>query len=101
MSPVKVGCNVEVLRDIFRYPSNTTNRQLATNVQPITEEEFIHDHHNYWHKLYATKGDIGVVEEIFNEKQHSYDKYKTIYAKVRMSDGSLKTFRITSLKRIN
>jgi hypothetical protein len=49
---------------------------------------------------YAAAGDEGVVEEVFRGRSQSpQDTRKTVpwYAKVRMSDGSLKTFRLTSI----
>lgn len=49
---------------------------------------------------YAAAGDEGVVEEVFRGRSQSpQDTHKTVpwHAKVRMSDGSLKTFRLTSI----
>lgn len=50
---------------------------------------------------YAAAGDEGVVEEVFRgASQSPQDTRKTIpwHAKVRMTDGVLKTFRLTSLE---
>jgi len=50
---------------------------------------------------YAKKGDTGNVEDIFSTFASSSFRGKVAHAKVRMADGTLKTFRLTSLEVIS
>jgi hypothetical protein len=46
---------------------------------------------------YASKGDSGIVREVFKSGSSSARGRSLWYAKVQMDGGGIKTFRITSL----
>lgn len=47
--------------------------------------------------LYAEAGEQGVIKECFRPKSSGANQKSPWYAKVIMSDGKIKTFRLTSL----
>lgn len=50
-------------------------------------------------ELYARKGDVGVITEVFRAEPTGKGQVHTWYAKVRMLGGVIKTFRLTSLEK--
>jgi hypothetical protein len=52
--------------------------------------------------LYASKGALGLVVEMFLQASCGAGKRKTPYVKVKMNeDGKIKTFRATSLAQVD
>jgi len=75
---LKTSDRVALLRDIRRIPEEGSRDWIP----------------------YAHEGDEGIIEEIFRASMQSMGEKETWHAKVRMLDGSLKTFRLTSLEKI-
>lgn len=75
MSYFKVGQKVKVNKDISRVPTGSTT-----------------------HAAYGTKGESGVVVEVFRPIATGGNEIKPPSAKVRMEGtGQIKTFRLSSL----
>jgi hypothetical protein len=80
---IKPGDVVRLRRSIFR---TAEGQSPADAPRPATFVE------------YARRGDEGVVQECFRPEPQGMGEVKDWHAKVRMLDGQLKTFRLTSLE---
>ena len=80
MKRILTGDRVELLRDIYRAP----------DVAGLTRDLV----------RYAREGDPGTVVEVFRPQPCGCGEVKPLYAKVMMGSGRIKTFRLTSLGKV-
>lgn len=104
MKTIRKGHKVKLLRDIYRIPSfkDKEYRNFLYNTAAMYRLHLEYGFYTckppwydslYEHVIYAKKDDIGNVTEIFKNNG-------TWYIKVLM-DNEIKTFRKTSLSRID
>lgn len=102
MSNYHVGDRVEINKDLFRY-ENLWPKGTASFKRSKISQRFrnTHAHLGASSKVkYASKGERGIIVQIFRATVAGYDPKPPVFAKMKMDNGLIKTTRLTSLKRL-